>query len=221
MDEGPVKSVLEILPAYLNFVIGFLRSPRAAFAPYALKGKVQSNLTSFLLAGVATAYIAGALMPSTSFDIQNPHGGMDLFAKWLAHQDVKTLPLEALLAVLVLAMAAHIIGKLFDRWQDKASLPGTAEDSVNAALGFASIFLPFTTIVLLGTLSLASPALTERFGPPALIITISGALVLYLLVAIGYLVTSFAAVHKVSWGGAASALATAFVCIAFVTANIT
>ena len=221
MDEGPVKSVLEILPAYLNFVIGFLRSPRAAFAPYALKGKVQSNLTSFLLAGVAAAYIAGALLPSTSFDIENPQGGMDLFAKWLVHQDVKTLPLQALLAVLVLALAAHIIGKLFDRWQDKASLPGSAEDSVNAALGFASIFLPFTTMALLGTLSLATPALTERFGPPALIVTIAGALVVYLLVAIGYLVTSFAAVHKVSWGGAASALAAAFVCIAFVTANIT
>jgi len=160
-------------------------------------------------------------MPSTSFDIQNPHGGMDLFAKWLMHQDAKTLPLEALLAVLVLALAAHIIGKLFDRWQDKASLPGSAEDSVNAALGFASIFLPFTTIVLLGALSLATPALTERFGPPALIVTIAGALVLYLLVAIGYLVTSFAAVHKVSWVGAASALAAAFICIAFLTTNVT
>jgi hypothetical protein len=221
MDEGPVKSVLEILPAYLNFVIGCLRSPRAAFAPYALKGKVQSDLTSFLLAGVAAAYIAGALMPSTSIDIQNPQGGMDLFAKWLMHQDVKTLPLEALLAVLLLALGAHLIGKLFDRWQDKPSLPGSAEDSMNAALGFASIFLPFTTMVLLGALSLATPALTERFGTLALVITIAGALVLYLLVAIGYLVASFAAIHKVSWGAAASALAVAFVCISVVTANIT
>ena len=220
MDEGPVKNVLEILPAYLNFVIGCLRSPRAAFAPYALKGKVQSDLTSFLLAGVGAAYIAGALMPSTSIDIQNPQGGMDRFARWLTSQDVKTLPLEALLAVLLLALGAHLVGKLFDRSQHTPRLPGSAEDSVNAALGFASIFLPFTTIVLLGVLSFATPALAERFGPRPLAITLGGALALYLLVAIGYLVASFAAVHKVSWGTAAAALVTAFGCIALVTTNI-
>jgi hypothetical protein len=221
MDEGPVKSLLDILPAYLNFFIGFIRSPRTALAPYALKGRVQGNLTSFLLAGVAAAYIAGAVMPSASFNIESPRGTMDLFAKWLRHQDTKVLPLEALLAVLMLALAAHLIGKLFDRWQDKPSLLGTAEDSVNAALGFASIFLPLSVIVLLGMLSLATPALEQRFGQSVLVITIAGALAAYLLAAIGYLVASFAAVHRVSWAGAASALGTAFICIAFVADNIT
>ena len=41
MDEAPIKGLLDILPAYLNFVIGFLRSPRAALAPYALTGRVS------------------------------------------------------------------------------------------------------------------------------------------------------------------------------------
>ncbi len=221
MDEGPIKSLLDILPAYLNFFIEFIRSPRAAFAPYVLKGRVQANLTSFLLAGVAAAYIAGALMPSASLDIENPRGAMDLFAKWLTHQDVKALPMEALMAVLVLALAAHLVGKLFDRWQDKPRLPGAAEDSVNAALGFASIFLPLTVMALLSMLSLATPELAKRLGQSTLIATIASTLTAYLLVSIGYLVASFAAVHRVSWAGAASVLGTAFVCIAFVTSNIT
>jgi hypothetical protein len=92
---------------------------------------------------------------------------------------------------------------------------------VNAALGFASIFLPLSVIVLLGMLSLATPALEQRFGQSVLVITIAGALAAYLLAAIGYLVASFAAVHRVSWAGAASALGTAFICIAFVADNIT
>ena len=117
--------------------------------------------------------------------------------------------------------ALHPKADIPPRPVDRASLPGSAEDSVNAALGFASIFLPFTTMALLGTLSLATPALTEGFGQPALIIPIAGALALYLLVAVGYLLASFAAIHRVLWGGAASALAAAFVCIAFVTTNIT
>ncbi|MGH6937678.1 hypothetical protein, partial [Hypericibacter sp.] len=159
---------------------------------------------------------------------------MDEFAGWLSHQDVKLLPLEALLVVLATALAAHIIAKLFDRWQVASvrlsrapgheptpNLAGTAEDSVNAALGFTAILLPLSTVLLLGMLSLATPALEERLGRTALILVIAGPLVLYFLVAIGYyLVMSFAAVHKVSWGRAAAALATAYVCIAIVAMNI-
>jgi hypothetical protein len=218
----------------MNFVIAFLRSPRAAFAPYARTGRVQSDLTSFLLAGVGAAYLAGALMPIPGLDIQNPQGAMDEFAGFLTHQDVKALPLEALLAVLAVALAAHLIAKLFDRLQaastkpspdpDRApttNLAGTAEDSVNAALGFAAILLPLTTVLLLGMLSMATPALEERLGRTGLILVIAGPLVLYMLVAIFYyLVMSFAAVHKVSWGRAAAALATAYVCIALVAMNI-
>jgi hypothetical protein len=221
MDEGPIKSLLDILPAYLNFFIGFIRSPHAAFAPYARTGRVEGKLTSCLLAGVAAAYIAGAVMPSASLNVDNPHGGMDLFARWGLRQDVKVLPLEALLAVLMLALAAHLIGKLFDRWQDKPNLPGTAEVSVNAALGFAAIFLPVAVMVLLGTLSLATPALQARFGQYALVITIASVLAGYLIVAGVYLVLSFAAVHRISRTAAASVLCTAFVCIAFVTSNLT
>jgi len=68
MDEAPIKGLLDILPAYMNFVIGFLRSPRAAFAPYALTGRVQSDLNVVYARGVGAAYLAGVLMPIPGFD---------------------------------------------------------------------------------------------------------------------------------------------------------
>lgn len=225
MDQGPIKSLLDILPAYLNFVIGFVRSPTTAFAPYALTNRVHSDLTSFLLAGVGAAYLAGFLIPAP-FDIQNPHGGMDRFAEWLSRYDMKLLPPLVLLVVLALALAGHLVAKFFDRWQglsvnpDPPNLPGTAEDSVNAALGFAAVLLPLTTIVMLGTLALAAPALEKQTSQTFSIILFVG-LFLYMAVAIFlYLPRSFAAVHKVSWGRASSALGVAFVCIAFVVGVI-
>lgn len=159
-------------------------------------------------------------MPKGSFHVDNPQGGMDEFVKWLTQQDVKVLPLEALLVVLALTLVAHFIGKVFDRWQDQACLPGTAEDSVNAALGFAAILLPLTTIVLLGLLAMATPAFESKVGQGRLILFVSGGLTIYLLVALGYLVMSFASVHKVARRQALSALTSAFVCIAVVTITI-
>jgi hypothetical protein len=178
-------------------------------------------MTSFLLAGVGAAYLAGLVIPARGLDPEDPHGTMDAFARWLVHQDWKVLPVAALLIVLALAALAHVIAKLFDRWQsprdrklgDSGNLPGRAEDSVNAALGFAAVAIPLTTLMLLGLLALASPALEQRIGQAALVAVLSGLLVLYLLAAtLFYLVMSFAAVHNVSWGRAAVALATAYVC---------
>ena len=92
---------------------------------------------------------------------------------------------------------------------------------MNAALGFAAVMLPLTTIFLLGLLALATPALEKRLGQPVLVLVIAGPLVVYLLGAIfHYLVMSFATVHDVSWGRAAAALSTAFVCIAAVASAI-
>jgi hypothetical protein len=68
---------------------------------------------------------------------------------------------------------------------------------------------------------LATPALQARFGQYALVLTIASVLAAYLVAAGVYLVLSFAAVHRVSRTAAASVLCTAFVCIAFVTSNLT
>src|SRR4051794_11848188 len=107
MEQGPIKSLLDILPAYLNFLIAFLRSPRVAFAPYAGTGRVHVDMTSFLLAGVGAAYLAGILLPARGLDIEDPRGGTDAFAAWLSRQDWRLLPVASLLLVLALALLAH------------------------------------------------------------------------------------------------------------------
>jgi len=117
MDERPIKTLLDLLPEYLNFAIAFLRSPRQALAAYELKGRVHVDLTSFLFAGVGAAYLAVLLLPVPGLKLQAPEGAMDRFALWLTQQDVRLLPLEALLAVLALALLGHLVAKLFDRWE--------------------------------------------------------------------------------------------------------
>jgi hypothetical protein len=232
MDERPIKTLLDLLPEYINFAICFLRSPRRAFAPYELKGRVHADMTSFLFAGVGAAYLAVLLIPIAGLDIQEPHGAMDRFAAWLTRQDVKLLPLEALMAVLVAALGAHFFAKLFDYLglisarvaKDKApvpNFPGTTEDSVNAALGFAAVMLPLTIAFFLGVLSLATLGTEKRDSQAIFIAIVAGALVVFTLLAIFYyLVMSFAATHKVGYWRAASALATAYVCIAVLVTNI-
>ena len=50
---------------------------------------------------------------------------MDVFAGWLTQQEVKALPLEALLLAVTLALAAHLVAKLFDRWQAAGAKPSS------------------------------------------------------------------------------------------------
>ena len=225
MDERPIKTLLDLLPEYLNFAIAFLRSPRQALAAYELKGRVHVDLTSFLFAGVGAAYLAVLLLPVPGLKLQAPEGAMDRFALWLTQQDVRLLPLEALLAVLALALLGHLVAKLFDRWevfrarlshddQPALNFPGTAEDSMNAALGFAAVMLPLATLLLLGVLALATSRAEAGLRQDIVVVTSAGALALFALVAVFYyLVLSFAAVHKVSYGRAASALAAAYICL--------
>lgn len=232
MDERPIKTLLDLLPEYINFAICFLRAPRRAFARYELKGRVHGDMTSFLFAGVGVAYLAVLLIPISGLDIQEPHGAMDAFALWLTRQDVKLLPLEALLAILVAAVGGHLFAKLFDYMgllsarlaKDKAPLPnfpGTTEDSVNAALGFAAVMLPLAIAFFLGVLSLATVSTDKRDSQAIFIAIVAGALIVFMLVTIFYyLVMSFAATHNVGYWRAASALATAYVCIAILVGNV-
>jgi hypothetical protein len=76
----------------------------------------------------------------------------------VSHFEYYLLPLAGLFAALILGVATHVLGKLYARlsrafertapgpWDPR--LGGSLEDSVNAALGFAAVFLPVTTAVL-------------------------------------------------------------------------
>ncbi len=152
MTEKEVKGWLDIAPAYLNFAIRFLRRTRTAFANCAKAGEVSRDLTSILLGGVALSYLI-ALVAAPAQLKQDP----SLLVQWLGKVEHHLLPLIIISVALVLAIATHLLGKLFaqiqmgvdrtkpGRWDPR--LGGTLEDSVNAALGFAAVFSPVVTIV--------------------------------------------------------------------------
>jgi hypothetical protein len=153
MIDKAVNSWLDIAPAYLNFVISFLRRTRTAFAKYAKAGEVSGDLTSILLGGIALSYLISIVAAPAQLK-QDP----SLLVQWLGTVEYHLLPLIGLFAALVLAITTHLLGKLFarlltavdratsGRWDPR--LGGTLEDSVNAALGFAAVFLPTATAAL-------------------------------------------------------------------------
>ena len=81
-------------------------------------------------------------------------------AKLLRKLDYPSLPVVALLATVAMAVVSHaavklysLIGKLSggkrsDSWSPKVG--GTVEDSVNAALGFAAVYIPLTSAAVCG-----------------------------------------------------------------------
>ncbi|HKU76170.1 MAG TPA: hypothetical protein VJR02_19835 [Pyrinomonadaceae bacterium] len=152
MTDKEIKSWLDIAPAYLNFAIRFLRWERTAFASVAKAGEVSRDLTSILLGGVALSYLIAFVAAPAQLE-QDP----SRLVQWLSKVEYHLLPLIGLFATLVLAIATHLLGKLFarfsafsrsqsGRWDPR--LGGTLEDSVNSALGFAAVFLPTATTAL-------------------------------------------------------------------------
>jgi hypothetical protein len=217
MDEKLIKNLLDILPQYINFSIAFLRSPRKAFGPYAMKGQVHSDITSFLFAGVGAAYLFVLVLPFEGFNTQNPQGGVDMFAHWLTDQEPKLLPLHCLMAILALVLSCHLSAKLFcksesllARWSEskiQPDFPGAAEDSVNAALGFAAVMLPLNVACYGMALLWADSSAVTKFSAFAPFFVVLGTFILLGCVTLFYyFIMSFASVHGVSWWRAASAL---------------
>jgi len=150
-----VNSWLDIAPEYLNFLLRFLWNPRHAFASVSGTSKVSSDLTSILLGGVAFSYliVVAAASPELKADPSK-------IAKLLRHLDYRLLPVLTMIATVAIAVVSHLLGRLFSivsrlsrrapsgRWDPK--LGGGVEDSVNAALGFAAVYIPLVAVALCG-----------------------------------------------------------------------
>jgi hypothetical protein len=153
MAYEPIKTWLDIAPAYLSFCLAFVRSPKRAFSKVVGSASISSDLTTVLLAGVALSYLI--LATTSSSALKNDPG---VVARWLRGLELQALPVVAVIVTFVLGTLSHVTGKLFERlsrFGQQASagalepkLDGAIEDSVNAALGFAAVFLPVASGVL-------------------------------------------------------------------------
>jgi hypothetical protein len=153
MVDKAVKSWLDIAPAYMNFMLKFVRDPRQAFSKVAGSADVSSDLTSILLGGVALSYLIVVLGGSPGLK-QDP----GRVAGLLRGLDYQVLPILAVFVTLALAVMSHVSGKFYaalsrrgrtataGRWDPK--LAGSIEDSVNAGLGFAAVYVPLAAAVI-------------------------------------------------------------------------
>ena len=137
----------------MNFLLRFVRNPRKAFAKVAGSAEVSSDLTSVLLGGVALSYLI--VIFGASPELKRDPGNI---ANALSGLDYHLLPVLGVFMTLVLAVVSHLCGKLYailsrlgakapvGKWDPK--LGGSVEDSVNAALGFAAVYLPLAAGVI-------------------------------------------------------------------------
>jgi hypothetical protein len=153
MAYEPIKTWLDIAPAFLSFCLVFVRNPKRAFSEVAGSATISSELTTVLLAGVALSYLI--LVATSSSVLKNDPGAV---ARWLRGLELQALPVVAVFLTFILGTLSHVTGKLFERLSRfgqqapagtlDPKLDGTIEDSVNAALGFAAVFLPVASGVL-------------------------------------------------------------------------
>jgi hypothetical protein len=188
MAENAVNGWLDIAPAYLNFLLAFVRNPRRAFAAVSEAGKVSSDLTSILFGGVALSYLVVLLTNSPQLDQDN-----GVIASFLRGRDYQMFPLLGVFGAVLLGLVCHLAGKFFvvlsklgkkgpsGTWDPK--LGGSVEDSVNASLGFAAVFVPLTSGMI------CAVSLFPRFNPG-----VAG--VLLALFAIVYFPWSLSATHQ-------------------------
>jgi hypothetical protein len=147
MSYEPIKTWVDVAPAYLNFCLAFFRNPRRAFSKVVGAASISSDLTTVCLAGVALSYLI--LVATSPSALRNDPG---VVARLVRQLEPQALPVVAIFVTFVLGTVSHLTGKLFvwvsrlespdstGAWEPK--LDGAIEDSVNAALGFAAVFLP-------------------------------------------------------------------------------
>ena len=154
MSEKAIKTWLDIAPEYVDFLLKFVRRPPVAFENRFTYGKISSDLTSILMGGIALSYVL--ILVAGSPQLQNDSSEMAKLMRGLAARDLLLLPAVAYLCILGFAIFCHVLGKAvtlvfsIDNTSQKlfGNLSGSVEDSVNAALGFTSVYIPLFAAVL-------------------------------------------------------------------------
>jgi hypothetical protein len=148
MDTDLLKAPAERVAEYLSFLIVFATKPRDALHPYAGKTMIDPKLFSFSIFGVSLCY--PILLTARAFGVAEDKsvivGIVGAIPLWV-------LPFVAVLLIIVAAIVFHIVATvLVPLWMEyrlrstgapmSPHLGGTLWDSLNAALGFSSFYLP-------------------------------------------------------------------------------
>jgi len=168
-----IETWLDIAPQYINFALRFPRSPKKALERYSGTGAVASDLTSFAVAGVVISYLfvlvfAPGVTGSTPKTVVEVSGKVGSTLSRLLATDPKIAPALALLAVVTGTVFVHLFARIAtligSTGRMRAFLGGSVEDSVNAALGFAAVYIPYFVLLSLCGVHLAATHPSHSFA---------------------------------------------------------
>ena len=155
MDEKAIKSWLDIAPAYISFILKFIRDPRRAFAKVKGSSEISPDLTSILLGGIALSYLI--VIVGGPPDLKQDPGTI---AKLLRDLDYQLLPVLGLFVIFACGVVGHALGRLYavlvtigkktPAGKLDPKLGGSIEDSVNATLGFSAVYIPLAVAAITG-----------------------------------------------------------------------
>jgi len=195
IESKLIETWLDIAPQYLNFALRFPRSPKRALEDYSGKGKVESDLTTLLLAGVGASYLLIAILQPASIpeaSVRDLFGNAGVWVLRVAREDLRLLPVLGLMIVVGVALVIHGLLRLWAGLQHvrgvqvSTGLSGTVEDSINGALGLGAVFIPYSMVVVCVLLW------NLTTNTPWVLVALSAAIAAPL---IGYFPASLAATH--------------------------
>jgi len=140
-----INDWLDILPKWLGFALEFPVNPFGALGPYAETSIVSRDLVLLAAAGIAVSYLLIVITapPSLAAD------GSPL-VQFFRKIDPKLLPPILILVLIVFSVGLHLLARFylaFPSANDSSAKWGAVQDTVNATLGFGSVFIPFATLL--------------------------------------------------------------------------
>lgn len=214
-----LKATPELFAEYLDFLVRFSCAPVQVLERYtpddgAQNRPINGKLLLFALLGVGSALVIAAIGRALGMAQDN-----STILKVLGRFDEKILPIAVLLGIVIAGVALHILTKVGARvggFYGAERSAGSLQDTLNAAMGFASWFVPTVTVALV-VIRLIAAAQASTFSI-AIFIAISVCLSLAFLI---YLAGAFAGAHRIPFRRAFILLMLTFAFSSFVVDLLT
>jgi hypothetical protein len=163
-NNAVVKNVdyWKYITDYLDFLIVFTKNPRLAMDEFRAEGHIDRKLCLFTVLSVVLPYLI--IIPLNAMGICLFCDDPSYIVKTLKAIDIRLLPFTVLVAILILGIVLHILlrfGILYYDWvhvhppnqtatgfKSAPYLGGNIQDTINAALGFTSFYIPYVIIAV-------------------------------------------------------------------------
>jgi len=157
----PLPDLPQATADYINFIIDFASSPSKAVSAYKGKGSVNANLVTFSALGAGLTWLVLLVLKH----IADAHNDKSDIIALIGKGDVETIPVLALLIIILLSIIFHLAMKLVLKFQKGTNGKGDTKthkkisinlkENINSALAFFS-FAPimFSLTFLFGMIFL-------------------------------------------------------------------